>query len=106
MPSRRCMAKISGEGRSVLKRVGRTQRLVPAGESGVALPQEVVPTRQATHRRRRIAGLAGADEVSLAAVVADVAANSRKLVLGDGSAGSPSPVSAVRCPPREDGQAH
>jgi hypothetical protein len=55
------MLKISGERRLVLKRAGRAQRLVPAGASEVVSEAEVVPME--------------AEEVTLAAVVADAAVN-------------------------------
>lgn len=42
MPSKNCMAQISGEVRSVLKRVVQTQRLVPADASEVASKAEAL----------------------------------------------------------------
>ena len=65
MPSKRWMARISGERKLVLKRAGRTQRSVPAGASEVVLEAKAMPVK--------------AEEVSLAAVRPDVATNSRSL---------------------------
>jgi len=64
MPSRKWMAKISEERRLVLKRVGRMQRLVPAGASEVFLAAGIVPME--------------AEESILAVFVADVAVRGQK----------------------------